>query len=326
MKLHENSTLFQNAVQATAMHLGIPDIFVEKDYWLVTILKKLSESPYRDIFVFKGGTSLSKAFGLIERFSEDVDLALLAQDLSGNQVKSRIDKVSKEITRHLEEVQIEGTTKKWSRFRRTAHRYPMVTAQEIQAQITAYLVLELNAFGNPYPYKNTPIQSFIAAFFLAQNQEELVQVYQLEPVSIQVLEPERTFGEKVLALARASYHQEPTVQLQSKIRHAYDLHILMENANLQNFVDSALFFETLKQVQTDDATSREFQGEWNAYPLSQALIYTNDDDLWIQLAQTYAHSFRPLVYGRLPDIAQIRGSLKTLSRRLWDYDHVNSGA
>ncbi|HUX57367.1 MAG TPA: nucleotidyl transferase AbiEii/AbiGii toxin family protein [Bacteroidales bacterium] len=69
MKLHENKEAFENAIRAASDHLGIRDVFVEKDYWVTYILWRLSNSEYLDNVVFKGGTSLSKVYKLIDRFS-----------------------------------------------------------------------------------------------------------------------------------------------------------------------------------------------------------------------------------------------------------------
>lgn len=51
---------------------GIVDNAVEKDYWVSMVLRAIFSLPYAAAFVFKGGTSLSKGWGLIERFSEDI--------------------------------------------------------------------------------------------------------------------------------------------------------------------------------------------------------------------------------------------------------------
>ena len=72
MKLHEDPVVFSELITATAAHIGLPEIYVEKDYWVTKALKHLSESDFRDITVFKGGTSLSKAYRIIDRFSEDI--------------------------------------------------------------------------------------------------------------------------------------------------------------------------------------------------------------------------------------------------------------
>jgi len=82
MNLHEDQEAFSELVEVTAATIGLPQVYVEKDYWITKALKNLSTSPYFDEVVFKGGTSLSKAFRLIDRFSEDIDLAIFASDKS----------------------------------------------------------------------------------------------------------------------------------------------------------------------------------------------------------------------------------------------------
>lgn len=86
------------------------------------VLKRLSESKYVDSVVFKGGTSLSKAYKLINRFSEDVDLAVIDMSrMTGNQLKTLIRTVEKEIAIDLEETFVEGVTSKGSRFRKAVY-------------------------------------------------------------------------------------------------------------------------------------------------------------------------------------------------------------
>ena len=73
--------------------LGLPVQAVEKDWWVTMVLKAVFSSRFAEHFVFKGGTSLSKAYHLIDRFSEDIDLAIDRKflgfdgDLSATQIK-----------------------------------------------------------------------------------------------------------------------------------------------------------------------------------------------------------------------------------------------
>jgi hypothetical protein len=61
----------------SASRLGMGPVIVEKDFWVCWILKRLFADPQlKDQMIFKGGTSLSKVYGLIDRFSEDIDLIL----------------------------------------------------------------------------------------------------------------------------------------------------------------------------------------------------------------------------------------------------------
>lgn len=80
-------------LEQTAVRIGIPVQAVEKDLWVSTLLHIVFSLPFADKLVFKGGTSLSKSFGLIERFSEDIDLIVdrtlwgVDDDLTKKQIK-----------------------------------------------------------------------------------------------------------------------------------------------------------------------------------------------------------------------------------------------
>lgn len=70
---NEKQTIFRNAAQK----MGIHEAIVEKDFWVCLVLDYLfKKSKFRKHLTFKGGTSLSKCFGIINRFSEDIDLIL----------------------------------------------------------------------------------------------------------------------------------------------------------------------------------------------------------------------------------------------------------
>lgn len=86
-----------------ALERGINISIVEKDFWVTLMLDYLfHKSCYRDFFIFKGGTSLSKCFNIINRFSEDIDLILkwnILTDDDPNKVRSKNqqDKYNKNI-------------------------------------------------------------------------------------------------------------------------------------------------------------------------------------------------------------------------------------
>lgn len=98
--------LFAEAAAALGMHPAI----IEKDFWVCAALRLLfHHSPFKNALVFKGGTSLSKVYGLIERFSEDIDLVLDWNLLGGGEAaedpsrprtsKAKQDKFNKDINR-----------------------------------------------------------------------------------------------------------------------------------------------------------------------------------------------------------------------------------
>lgn len=73
LPVNDRYSLFHN----TAAKIGLSDAIVEKDFWVCYVLDYLfHRSPWSDSITFKGGTSLSKAYHLVNRFSEDIDLIL----------------------------------------------------------------------------------------------------------------------------------------------------------------------------------------------------------------------------------------------------------
>lgn len=130
MKLHENKELFADAILAASLPkqeggLGIKSIFIEKDYWICRSLSLMVENDQEERAIFKGGTSLTKAYSIGFRFSEDIDIAIAeAWSLSGNQLKSLIRKTAKNMTLGLSEINISGSTSKGSHYYKAFYNYP----------------------------------------------------------------------------------------------------------------------------------------------------------------------------------------------------------
>ena len=122
MNLHEDNEVFTELVEATATTIGLPQIYIEKDYWVTKALKHLSESDYSDKAVFKGGTSLSKAHRLIDRFSEDIDLAIFSDGLGDSARKRLLKGVENAANTGLEPVAVDERVSKGSKLRKTVYR------------------------------------------------------------------------------------------------------------------------------------------------------------------------------------------------------------
>ena len=87
-------------------------------------MNKIYQSEVASHLVFKGGTSLSKCYEYVNRFSEDIDLVLLRQpDENGNQLKLKLKKITNAVSEVLPELTINGITNKMGMIRKTAHSY-----------------------------------------------------------------------------------------------------------------------------------------------------------------------------------------------------------
>ena len=177
MKLHNNTQDFNELIRLTATHFSILPEFVEKDYWITLILNRLSKSSHVNSVVFKGGTSLTKGYRLINRFSEDIDIALLDEKLTGNALKTKIRKIEKIITADLTEIEEQGVTRKGSVYRKSLFQYPSNTNSRLLNNIQKRIIVEINSFANPYPFVQQEITSFIAEFLTATNQIGVIALF-----------------------------------------------------------------------------------------------------------------------------------------------------
>lgn len=320
MILHKEEETFKNAIQATAQHLKIREVYIEKDYWVTLVLKRLSESKFKNTAIFKGGTSLSKALKCIERFSEDIDLAVITDDLSNNQIKNLISNIQKDITVDIQEVEIEGITSKGSKFRKTVHQYDKIISDNSFGQAVDKLLVEINSFTTPNPHSLQEIESYIAMFLKETDRLKLIEQYKLEPFYINVLNVERTLVEKIMGLIRSCYHENPIDQLQRKIRHIYDIERILKVKGVMDFLLSPDFFSMVTHVRNDDASNHEFKGEWINNPLSSSLLFNDVDNIWDKIDETYKEEFKPFVYGDFPKQEDMKKALKIITMRLKEFD------
>ncbi len=187
MNLHSDKELFSDTIRAAAAQLKINEVFIEKDYWITLVLQRLSKSEYSAQAVFKGGTSLSKGFGLIERFSEDVDIATINKDnQTGNVIKNIIRSTEKAITADFKELEVESITSKGSRFRKSVFEYAGIDTKNRNNR----LIVEINSFANPFPYKQLTIKSFLFDFLTQTDNQKYIEQFNLEPFEVNVLNKE----------------------------------------------------------------------------------------------------------------------------------------
>jgi len=316
MKLHTNKKLFQDAIIATAQSQGTKEIFIEKDYWVTLILKTIFEDEIGKETVFKGGTALSKYNNLIKRFSEDIDLVILRNsEETGNQLKKKLKTISGCTERIVPEIEVEGITNKKGMIRKTAHAYEKQFGGKF-GQIRNFIVIESSWLGNYEPYEKGNISSLIYEMMKGSGQQELIDKYEMHPFEVNVLSPKRTLCEKIMSLVRFSFSENPVEDLNNKIRHIYDIHILLKNRSINSFFDSGDFDKMLQIVGNDDLLSFKNNNEWlKEHPVT-ALIFNKPDSTWEQLKTTYKGSFKELVYGDLPTEDEILNTLNRISERL----------
>lgn len=224
MYLHkDNRELFKDMVTLVSERLGVATDIVEKDYYVTMILRMLSTAEYT--IVFKGGTSLSKAYGIIDRFSEDIDITFM-EHLGEKRRKRLKYEILKPIS---EELGLE--IKNWDSIEsdRDYNHYDYYydpVADSSLGGLPPFVKLETALMSCAFPTEEREIGNYMYQA-LSEEEPELLETYDLIPFRMRVQALERTFIDKVFALC--DYYMQDRARRNS--RHLYDIYKLSKYVN-----------------------------------------------------------------------------------------------
>lgn len=320
MNLHENKELFITAVNMAYDVLHIKKHFIEKDYWICRSLQQMVRSNADHHAVFKGGTSLTKAYNIGSRFSEDIDVAIAdAHLMSGNQVKTAIKRVAHSMTEGLVEVPKEVTSK-GSHYHKAFYQYPTFSDVPTTNTVRAgELLLEINSFANPYPWEMRTIRCFLTEYFIQSGNEALIEQYDMADFDVPVLDYRRTLTEKLVSLMRCSLADAYLPQMNAKIRHFYDLHYLLQDETCRAYIQSQEFRNDFQTLLEHDRQSFSKPDGWQHRPLSESPLITDLHATWLLLQPTYLRELPDLAYREIPSVNKIEDSINFILQHIINY-------
>jgi Nucleotidyl transferase AbiEii toxin, Type IV TA system len=229
MKLFESPDFYDAIIAATAhfQGAGLTEQLIEKDYYVTEALRVIA-TLYPTQVVFKGGTSLSKGWKLIDRFSEDLDLFLdpnaFAPSLSSNQT----DKVLKHIQAAVGAYPaLKLLTKQLSRSRsekgisRTSD-FEYEPKFSGNGAIQSRVLLEMGIRSGKYPIESVRLSSFLAEFLHTTG--DTLGAEDETSFPMRLLHFRRTFVEKLFSLhSKVTQYQLDGTSFANYTRHYYDL-------------------------------------------------------------------------------------------------------
>ena len=249
----------------TSAAKGLPRLAVEKDWWVMMVLKSISQTKYATLMSFKGGTSLSKGWQLIDRFSEDIDIALRRDDrfsissTSTNQltkvrriachyiIRELPDELASELSSMgvadftVEPVTHQDKNGELAELRATSHpsvslvRYKSVVL-EISEYIRPQVKIEISCLSMDEPVEIKVMRSFIS--------ESVPNAEDIE-VKFNTVLPTRTFLEKIMLLHEEFQKNNPRTKRMS--RHLYDISCIMNTPFGKDAInDTVLYDEIVK--------------------------------------------------------------------------------
>lgn len=218
--LHNKKDTFEQLVLRTSEYLEVKAEIVEKDYFVTLFLKRIA-AVMPDI-VFKGGTSLSKCYHIIKRFSEDIDLNFQSEikppERKRRQLKANIIQI-------INDLEFELTNPDAVKSRRDYNRYIIDYPTSLSAAyLKEQLIVETAIYQRAYPTKVMSADSLIYQYLHENGYGDFIKQYDLEPFTLNVQTAERTMIDKMYALA--DYYLLNTTTEHS--RHIYDIYKLSE--------------------------------------------------------------------------------------------------
>ena len=246
-----------NAYTQISEKRGMAAAAVEKDWWVVQVLAAIFEMPVGKYLVFKGGTSLSKAWKLISRFSEDVDLAIDPKFLGfeGELKKKDITALRKAANQYISNTFYPELKQKMIEKGFTNVNWDIINTQESDQDPKIILMYYPNVIKS-VGYIQPKVQIEIGCRSLREPQKiaefnALVDEYYpntnfaMPTINVPTVVPERTFLEKIFLLHEEFSKPIQAIRVKRLSRHLYDVYQLSKTEIKQNALNDADLYETI---------------------------------------------------------------------------------
>ncbi len=234
---------------------GLVPTAIEKDWWIMIALRAIFKTKYSDYLLFKGGTSLSKSYNLIERFSEDIDLTLDRSffNLDGNLTKSQVRNLRKKSAKFVSEVFIHEFKKELLGNNVKDFELNIINFEESDTDpisielryksltekipyLQPRILIEISSRSLRNPFENREVISFIDEVYPNLP-------FSNKPISVPTVLPTRTFLEKLFLLHEEFQKSgENKIRHEQMTRHLYDISKLIDsNYSKQALNDTELY-------------------------------------------------------------------------------------
>lgn len=290
MRLAEHPD-FEQALLRSAEQHAFSEQFVEKDYYVTEILRVVAQR-LGEQAMFKGGTSLSKGWGLISRFSEDIDLFVNPERFDPPPGKNKMDHILKDLSVAVAEIPALTWLREEGETIGGFGRKDLFGYETLFGElpgIRAAIRLEPGIGSGTFPTEEVPITSLVAQFLQEEGSAEFAEVEDLNGFEMTLLHYRRTFVEKMFALhGKVVRLQEGGPALGRDARHYSDLYVLAGEHEVRAMLASPEYEEIRRDY---DEKSREFFA--NSYRPPDGLSFAQSPALFPpaslrdELAQAY---------------------------------------
>nr|WP_288330320.1 nucleotidyl transferase AbiEii/AbiGii toxin family protein [uncultured Prevotella sp.] len=231
-----------------------------------------------------------------------MDIAVIdADSFSGNQLKTFIKRLAKDMSADLNELVVPNVTSKGSRFYKAIYQYPNLVGLTSSAVKAGQILIEVNTYANPYPYTYQEISSFLTEYLMTIGRVDLIEEYDLKPFSINVLDKQRTIVEKLVSLFRFSFEADTIKSLSSKIRHFYDLYYLINDDECYDYIQSPAFQSDFQELFIHDQQQFSEPDGWCTKTVKDSPLFKDFQGIWMKLSPNYRKELTPLAFSEIPN-------------------------
>ena len=323
-----NDSQRKNVYESISHKVKLPAQVVEKDFWVTAVLQTVFSLPIAEHLVFKGGTSLSKGWKLIERFSEDIDLAVDPVFLGANEgdlTKKQIKKLRKASSLFVLEQLI-----------------PMISERIAEVGLQSFITLDAQPNGegnNTYPeprqvyfhYKSVFVETLsylrpdivleVSARSLLEPTEAievksiLAEHLPFEPLAkaaVRTAVPAKTFLEKAFLLHEMFSVPGHGMKAERKSRHLYDLYVMMNKDFAKSAIKDNQLWESIRHHREIYTSVRDMDYTPEVRHRMQLVPREDIIDVW---RNDYEAMKESMIYGKRPTFEELVASLSELQAR-----------
>ncbi len=298
-------------ISTIAIESGISVETVEKDWWVTLVLRALFTSSFAEHISFKGGTSLSKCWNLIERISEDIDIAISREflgfsgELSKTQISDKLRRASCTFARETMQFELEkqiiNLGVQPSLFEVKVNITPVTTTDPEKIEVHYHslflpstyvlnkVIVEVSGRSMNEPLEDVEVNSIISQSLPdAKFADKLF--------SIKAVSPKRTFLEKAFLLHEEFAKETKDIRIDRMSRHIYDLEKLMDKPIAQEALQNKELYQTIVEHRRRFIGIKDF--DYNTLmphtisfvPPTEVMSYWKDDYSRMQSTMVYGES------------------------------------
>lgn len=318
----------QDFIKSMFNESDIPEQIIEKDWWVSAVMRAIFALPYADALSFKGGTSLSKCWNLIERFSEDIDVAVSREflgfegDLSRTQISDKLRRAACSFVR--EKLQFDIRDKMIEQGVNPDKFKINVDITSVTTVDPEVVFVHYDSQFSPLPYVKNSVKVEVSGRSMTEPLE-IISVrsmledrypdspYAEDKFTVPTVKPERTFLEKICLLHEEFRKETSEVRVDRMSRHLYDIVMIMKTPVADRaLADKELFASIVEH-------RRKFIGlkgfDYSTL-CAEKISIVPPEDVAEKWKADYASMCIEMMYGDYPEFDELMVSIRKLQERL----------